>query len=180
MKILGINETSHDASISLIENGKILFAAHSERYSKLKNDWYINDNLVNDVLSYGTPDAIAYYEKPLLKASRLFLRGGYGEWKPRFDIADIPRKSFKHHYSHACAGYYTSKFDDAVIVVLDAIGEYNTLKNALRGGLQLDESSRSQVTYLNKYLGNYDISKIENHFLIRNGERAVILAKHSW
>jgi carbamoyltransferase len=126
MKILGINETSHDASISLIENGKILFAGHSERYSKLKNDWYINDNLVNDALSYGTPDAIAYYEKPLLKASRLFLKGGYGDWKPRFDIADIPRKSFKHHYSHACAGYYTSKFDDAVIVVLDAIGEYNT------------------------------------------------------
>ena len=25
MKILGINETSHDAAVSLIENGKILF-----------------------------------------------------------------------------------------------------------------------------------------------------------
>ena len=44
MIILGINETSHDASVSLIKNGKILFAGHSERYSKQKNDWYINDN----------------------------------------------------------------------------------------------------------------------------------------
>jgi hypothetical protein len=61
-----------------------------------------------------------------------------------------------------------------------AIGEYNTLKDALRGALQLDESSRGQVMYLNKYLGNYDINKIENHFLIRNGDRAVILAKASW
>ena len=126
MIILGINETSHDASVSLIEDGNIIFAGHAERYSKQKNDWYINNSLIEDALSYGKPDAIAYYEKPILKASRLLLKGGAGEWKPRFNLEGIPRKSFKHHYSHACAGYYTSKFDDAVIVVLDAIGEYNT------------------------------------------------------
>ena len=126
MKILGINETSHDASVSLIENGKILFAGHAERYSKQKNDWYINDSLIKDVLQYGTPNYIAYYEKPLLKASRLALRGGSGDWKPRFNIDGIPRKSFSHHYSHAAAGYYTSDLDSACIVVIDAIGEYNT------------------------------------------------------
>jgi carbamoyltransferase len=124
--ILGVNETSHDASLSLIKDGKILFAGHAERYSKKKNDWYINDSLISNVLLYGTPNVIAYYEKPLLKASRLFLKGGSGEWKPRFDLPGIPRKSFSHHYSHAAAGYYTSKFNDAVVVVLDAIGEYNT------------------------------------------------------
>ena len=126
MIILGINETSHDASISLVKDGEILFAGHSERYSKQKNDWYINDSLVKDALSYGSPDAIAYYEKPLLKASRLFVKGGAGDWKPRFNIDGLPRKSFGHHYSHASAGYYTSTFNHAVIVVLDAMGEYNT------------------------------------------------------
>jgi carbamoyltransferase len=126
MIILGVNETSHDASLSLIKDGQILFAGHSERYSKTKNDWYINDSLVNDALQYGAPNAIAYYEKASLKASRVLLRGGSGEWKPKFNIEGIPRKSFKHHYSHACAGYYTSKFTDSAIVVLDAIGEYNT------------------------------------------------------
>ena len=126
MNILGINETSHDASVSLIKNGKILFAGHAERYSKQKNDWYINDSLIKDVLQYGKPDAIAYYEKPLLKASRLFLKGGLGDWKPKFNIENLPRKSFSHHYSHAAAGYYTSQFNDAVIVVLDSIGEFNT------------------------------------------------------
>jgi len=126
MIILGINETSHDASLSLIKDGEILFAGHAERYSKQKNDWYINDSLIKDALSYGRPDHIAYYEKPLLKSSRLFLKGGSGDWKPRFTLPGVPRKSFSHHYSHACAGYYTSKFTDAVIVVLDAIGEYNT------------------------------------------------------
>ena len=126
MIILGVNETSHDASVSLIKDGEILFAGHAERYSKQKNDWYVNDSLIKDALQYGTPDHIAYYEKPLLKASRLALRGGSGEWKPRFELPGIPRKSFAHHYSHAAAGYYTSAFNDAVIVVLDAIGEYNT------------------------------------------------------
>ena len=124
--ILGINETSHDASVSLIKDGEILFAGHAERYSKQKNDWYVNDSLVSNALQYGVPDAIAYYEKPLLKASRLLIRGGAGDWKPRFDLPNVPRKSFSHHYSHACAGYYTSPFKDAVIVVLDAMGEYNT------------------------------------------------------
>lgn len=131
MIILGINETSHDASVSLIEDGEILFAGHAERYSKQKNDWYINDELIKDALSYGFPDQIAYYEKPLLKASRLAIKGGAGDWMPQYSIRNwfnkpIPTKYFKHHYSHAAAGYYTSKFDDAVIVVLDAIGEYNT------------------------------------------------------
>ena len=126
MKILGVNETSHDASLTLIDNNKILFAAHSERYSKQKNDWYIDKNLIDNVLSYGKPDYIAYYEKPLLKKTRLLFHGGLGEWKPKFDIENIPRKFFKHHYSHAAAGYFTSTFDNAVIVVLDSIGEFNT------------------------------------------------------
>jgi carbamoyltransferase len=122
MKILGFNETSHDAAMALIDGGKILFAGHAERYSKIKNDWYTNKDLWENVIDYGLPDRIAYYEKPWLKKSRLILKGGSSNWKPThaFD------RSFKHHYSHAAAGYYTSKFDNAVIIVLDAIGEYTT------------------------------------------------------
>ena len=148
MLILGVNETSHDASLSLIKDGEILFAGHSERYSKQKNDWYISDGLIEDALSYGVPDAIAYYEKPLLKASRLLLKGGSGEWKPRFNIPGIPKKSFSHHYSHAAAGYYTSSFNDAVIVVLDAIGEYNT------STIWAGEGDRIRL----KYKQNYPVS----------------------
>lgn len=130
MKILGINETTHDASLSLIENGEILFAGHAERYSKQKNDWFTNNMLIDEALSFGKPDRIAYYENRWLKKSRILIRGGFGGGKPyyleRKDLKWIPRESFSHHHSHAAAGYYTSKFNDAVIVVLDAIGEYNT------------------------------------------------------
>ena len=125
MIILGINETSHDASVSLIKDGEVLFAGHAERYSKKKNDWYNNNEIILDALNYGTPNAIAYYEKPLLKRSRILIHGGAGDWKPNFPM-NIPVHYFKHHYSHAASGYYTSSFNDACIVVLDSIGEYNT------------------------------------------------------
>jgi len=148
MIILGINETSHDASVSLIKDGEILFAGHAERYSKQKNDWYVNDSLIINALQYGTPNAIAYYEKPLLKASRLALRGGSGDWKPQFNIEGVPRKSFSHHYSHAAAGYYTSAFNDAVIVVLDAMGEYNT------STIWIGEGDKIKL----KYKQNYPVS----------------------
>ena len=150
MIIMGINETSHDASVSLIKDGEILFAGHSERYSKEKNDWYINESLINDALQYGFPDRIAYYEKPLLKASRLILRGGFSDWQPRYTVRNIfghpvPQTSFKHHYSHAAAGYYTSKFNDAVIVVLDSIGEYNT------STIWVGEGQKIKSVYKNNY-----------------------------
>lgn len=147
MIILGINETSHDASISLLKDGEILFAAHSERYSKEKNDWYNNKNIYFDMLNYGTPTHIAYYERPQLKRSRIFLRGGISDWKPNIPM-DLPVKYFSHHYSHACAGYYTSKFDNAAIVVLDAIGEYNT------STIWVGEGEKIKL----KYKQNYPVS----------------------
>jgi carbamoyltransferase len=130
MIILGINETTHDASVSLLKHGELVFAAHAERFSKQKNDWFTNDELIDCALQYGKPDRIAYYENRWLKKSRILLKGGFGGGKPNYlnrkDLRWVPRESFSHHYSHAAAGYYTSPFRDAVIVVLDAIGEYNT------------------------------------------------------
>lgn len=61
-----------------------------------------------------------------------------------------------------------------------AIGNYDDVKETLPGALSLDESSQSQTTFLNKYIGNYDINKIGNKFLIRNGSRAVIIQKDRW
>lgn len=75
---------------------------------------------------------------------------------------------------------FTKPYAEPLKARLIALGEYDVLKHVLQGGLQLDESSRNQVMYLNKFLGNYDINKIENHFLIRNGKKAVILSKNTW
>lgn len=130
MRILGVNETTHDAAVCVLEDGNVVFAAHAERYSKQKNDWFTNSDLLDEALSYGKPDRIAYYEWRWLKKYRILTKGGFGGGRPYYldykPLMGIPKHSFSHHYSHAAAGYYTSNFKDAVIVVLDAIGEFTT------------------------------------------------------
>lgn len=60
------------------------------------------------------------------------------------------------------------------------IGDYNTIKESIKGGIQLDEASRSQTIFLEKYLGNYEINKIDGKFLIRNGTKGMIVKKDRW
>jgi carbamoyltransferase len=149
MIIWGINDAAHDASLSVIKDGEIVFAGHSERYSKEKNDWFLNSLLVQDALEYGNPDKIAYYEKSMLKASRLVLRGGLGNIMPSFKkyTPSAPVREFFHHESHAAAGYYTSSFNDAVIVVLDAIGEWETSSIWIGKGEKLKKVSSKKYPY---------------------------------
>jgi hypothetical protein len=75
---------------------------------------------------------------------------------------------------------FTKMFSGPLTAKLVAFGEYNELKNLLPGNIQLDESSRHRVLYLNKYLGNYDINKINDHYLIRNDKLAIIITKDIW
>lgn len=129
--IFGISEGFHDASISVLKNNEIIYASHSERYSKIKNDSLLNKDIIDEaVKSVGEmPDLIAYYENPILKKIRLSIHGGIKDSSLYFKksiISDVKTINVGHHKSHAAAGYYTSKFDEACIVVLDAIGEFNT------------------------------------------------------
>ena len=71
MKILGINALNHDAAITLIEDGKILFAAHAERYSGIKNDANLPDELIQAALKFGEPEDINWYENNKLKNPRI-------------------------------------------------------------------------------------------------------------
>ena len=61
-----------------------------------------------------------------------------------------------------------------------SIGKYDEIKNQVPGALSLDENGQSQVYFLQKYLGDYDINKIGDKFLIRNGNRAMIVQKDTW
>ena len=57
--------------------GKLLWAAHAERYSKIKNDHYLNQAIVNEAMTYGPFNKVVYYEKPWLKKTRQFYAGQY-------------------------------------------------------------------------------------------------------
>ena len=129
MLILGLNYDSHDAAACLLDGPDIIYASHAERHSKIKNDHNLNLKLIKEVLSFGKPEIVSFYEKRLLKKTRLILKGGKKYSSNNFKLSDydlFEERQFSHHKSHAAAGYYTSNFRDAVIVVIDAIGEWNT------------------------------------------------------
>ena len=141
MNILGISAGFHDAAVTVIRDSKIVFAGHSERYSKRKHDSELHPDLIKDALHHaGHIDRIAYYEKPWLKRTRQLYAGQYSEaikgynlrnWLyknvPWSGLHSLPIKNYNHHLSHAAAGFQTSTFDDATVVVVDAIGEWDTI-----------------------------------------------------
>ena len=139
MNILGISAGFHDAAATVISpKGDIVFAGHSERYSKQKNDADISTELLTeiDMSSVGT---VAYYERPLVKQLRQWYAGQGIEWdklttKQCLDqqlgsgtISDKTLNSYNHHLCHAAAGFQTSSYDRATVVVVDAVGEFETI-----------------------------------------------------
>lgn len=148
MNYVGISCGYHDAAITVVsDTGDILFASHSERYSKVKHDKNLSTDLIKDAMSYVTGDhELHYYEKPVLKYMRQLRSGEYGpitNMSVRHQIGAIAMSALdsnstsirnrlsvhthSHHLSHAAAGFQTSPFNDATVVVIDAIGEFETI-----------------------------------------------------
>ena len=137
MRILGISSMFHDAAVSVVDCGKIVFAAHAERYSKQKNDPFINSDLINAALEHGKPDVIVLHEKDWLKRLRNIRAGNWSslrepsakQWIRDFypQLKDIPIISpYTHHETHAGAGVLTSDYSECAVMVIDAIGEFDT------------------------------------------------------
>jgi carbamoyltransferase len=147
----GITANSHDAALTVLDNGVIKFAAHAERSSGIKNDKLLNSTIVEQALEYGAPAQIHWYETQWLKRLRQIRSG---QWKTAFtkpspintlqefgietyttfNILDDALEhhgarfyNHRHHASHAAAGYYTSPYREAAVLVVDSIGEFETL-----------------------------------------------------
>jgi carbamoyltransferase len=138
MNYIGISAGFHDAAVSVVNQaGDILFAAHSERYSKKKHDKDVCEKLILDALSHTDSGLLQYhyYERPWIKAFRQ-VRSGEGFRWPNWDrllgetyntIGRPKIHTHGHHLCHAAAGFQTSPFEDATVVVIDAIGEFDTI-----------------------------------------------------
>ncbi len=136
---IGISCGFHDAGLSIVsDTGNILFAGHSERYSKKKHDANLCDGIVDEAMKYvvNSNYELHYYEKPWLKAIRQFRAGQpIGPLSVKQIIGselcekfgDMPIRTHVHHKTHAAAGFQTSPFEDATVVVIDAIGELDCI-----------------------------------------------------
>jgi len=84
--ILGISAYYHDSAATLLSDGKIIAAAHEERFTRIKHDPSFPSNAIKYVLSENGARlddlaAIAFYDKPYLKFERLLET--YHEFAPK-------------------------------------------------------------------------------------------------
>ena len=156
MRILGISAFFHDSAAALIDDGNIVCAVQEERFTRVKHDSRLPLSAIAHCLAAcngATPDAIVFFEKPLLKFERilstafavaprgfraftssmpLWLRTKL--WIPlKIEEAfaelghDVRGRIYfsAHHESHAASAFFPSPFENASILTIDGVGEWS-------------------------------------------------------
>lgn len=128
MKILGISYGAHSSSISLLENGKVVFCLEEERHSRVKpyvdfyNNWFRFPQMSLNEL-FGRI-GIKWEDIDLVSSHNSFEEIQYVLSCVGISFED-PNKFFKfdHHECHALGAYYFSGFEeDCLNIVLDGAG----------------------------------------------------------
>ncbi len=163
--ILGISAYYHDSAAALIVDGEVIAAAQEERFTRIKHDAAFPSRAVEYCLreagiAPGAVDYVAFYEKPLLKFDRLldtfvarapaglqsFMMAMPAWLKQKLHLPREIKRSLhgayrkrivfpSHHESHAASAFFPSPFDEAAILTLDGVGEWDTATIGIgRGG----------------------------------------------
>jgi carbamoyltransferase len=155
-KILGISAFYHDSAAALVVDGEIVAAAQEERFTRIKHDHEFPLNAVAYCLkeagiSAAELDYVVFYDKPLQKFDRLletylsYAPSGFRSFamamplwlktklhlprEIRNALAGNYRKKIAftgHHESHAASTFFVSPYEDAAILTLDGVGEWET------------------------------------------------------
>jgi len=158
--ILGISAYYHDSAACLVRDGEVVAAAQEERFTRKKHDHRFPSLAAEFCLQRAgiTPDAldaVAFYDKPLLKFERLLET--YIDYAPRglrsfmmamplwlreklwvreavareLEAAAGPGFAgqllfTEHHESHAASAFFPSPFESAAVLTMDGVGEWAT------------------------------------------------------
>ena len=156
MNILGISAFYHDSAAAFVRDGEIIAAAQEERFTRIKHDSQFPTNAVEYCLEAGQLtaeeiDYVVFYEKPLRKFERLletyigYAPRGFKQFFMGMPLwlrqkLHLPREMDKalqnkykgryvfteHHESHAASAFFPSPFDEAAILTMDGVGEWDT------------------------------------------------------
>ncbi len=163
MNVLGISAFYHDSAVALVRDGRIAYAAQQERFTRKKHDpEFPQEALVDCLATCGLKpeeiDHVVFYEKPFLKMDRLF--STYMQFAPRgiasflkavplwtkhrIFIKEIIREKLgrpdapvlftTHHDAHIASAFFPSPFQEAAVITLDGVGEWDTLTIARAEG----------------------------------------------
>ena len=135
---------------------EIVAAAQEERFTRIKHDESFPTNAVKYCLKEANCeldeiDHVVFYEKPFLKFDRLletylsFAPSGFGsfvrampQWlKQKLHLPREIKKGLpgewkkplvftKHHESHAASAFFPSPFEEAAILTMDGVGEWDS------------------------------------------------------
>jgi len=166
MKVLGLSCFYHDAAAALLLDGRVVAAAQEERFTRKKHDPDFPAHAVKYVLkeaglSPADLDAVAFYDKPLIKFERMlstyvatfprslaafsmalpiWLREKL--WMPSLIRRELrpyagPILFTEHHMSHAASAFLVSPFDEAAILTVDGVGEWATASYGVGRGTDI-------------------------------------------
>lgn len=154
-RTLGLSYGFHDASAALVVDGEVVVAAAEERFSRQKHDPNFPALALRYCLDRaGVPaaelDCIVYHEDPSATFTRVLAStlagfpgsrrefvGGIKAWvgkklwvkndiSKRLDVLPDRVLSLHHHQSHAAQAFLGSPFEEAAILNVDAVGEWET------------------------------------------------------
>ena len=158
MKILGIS-LGHDSNLCLMENNEILEVFEAERFYKSKR--YKLEALEKNKNKYSTYQITKYSD---LSEILDYIKNKWGGIYDAVALQNQGRKSeenqlinilndlgFKyknfdnhnHHLSHAASSYFTSPFEDSLILSFDGMGN--------DGSTILFEAKNTNIRYLKKF-----------------------------
>ena len=155
-KILGISAYYHDSAAALVDGSDIIAAAQEERFTRIKHDYSFPTKAVDYCLGEAgikpsDLDYVVFYDKPYLKFDRIletyfnFAPEGLKSFLSAMPLwlkqkLHLPREIKKalnkefdksiiftgHHESHAASAFFPSPYDNAAILTLDGVGEWDT------------------------------------------------------
>jgi carbamoyltransferase len=149
---LGISAFYHDSAACIVVDGIVKAASEEERYTGIKHDYSFPINAIKYCLEYTGLDIsdineVNWYEQPDVKAdrvSKIFSKHPFKTFflKRKFKKEqhnNSPEKLLKdlgytgiinyvpHHLSHAAFSFYTSPYKESDILVIDGVGEWDTV-----------------------------------------------------
>lgn len=155
MNVLGLSYDFHDATVALVRDGALVGVAAEERYSLHKHDHNfprlaLDALMAQHGITLSELDEVAYYEQPGPKYARVLMSGlarfprGIGSFisanknwlreklwvrntlSLRLRIPPRRLHLVAHHEAHVAQAFLASPFDDAAVLVLDGVGEWDS------------------------------------------------------
>ncbi|MCP4593889.1 MAG: carbamoyltransferase [bacterium] len=165
MYVLGISCFYHDSGAALLKDGQLVAAGEEERFNRQKHysDFpaqAIRYCLDEAGITIEDVDYIGFYEKPLVKFSRI-LETTLAQWPrtywtwvksmplwltSKLHIGRTIQRELntdkdiyycQHHLAHAASAFLVSKFEEAAIITADGVGEWTTTGWGVGSGTEI-------------------------------------------